>query len=431
MFGCDAAVDSVIRKHYLRIRSQLLQQRYGVSCEQSSIHSRSISARSSSRISESPEISQFPSENNFASDQGVLVPTKEAEASRAIVGGTSIAENYAFVGVHHIFDQHTAGVTMLKFANNDRSRLCCASFDGTVSICNVTANPPHVEVVLKGHKKGVTGCDWSVSNDLMVSCSLDATLCLWDVASQKCLRVVKDQMDAEMLSCLFQPANNNMVIAGNSRGMVEVLNVSTGIYPRGGSSKLGGKVLALACDASGQLLWAGNNKGTIVSFLFDLETGKLSKLCRLTVVENCPITCISWRAWISREARDPTLLVNCAANVLYLFRVMDKEGGLQLKRKFAVHHKNCLVRSIFCPIMSFRQGACVVTGSEDSCVYFLNIEREEKPCVNKLQGHACPVLGVSFNYDESLLATSDQQGLVIVWKREKPTTNSAQQNTYV
>ena len=56
-------------------------------------------------------------------------------------------------------------------------------------------------------------------------------------------------------------------------------------------------------------------------------------------------------------------------------------------------------------------------------MYFLDIERDEKPCVNKLQGHACPVLGVSFNYDESLLATSDQQGLVIVWKREKPTTN--------
>lgn len=48
--------------------------------------------------------------------------------------------------------------------------------------------------------------------------------------------------------------------AGNSRGMVQVLNVSTGIYPRGGSSKLEGMVLALACDASGQLLWAGNNK---------------------------------------------------------------------------------------------------------------------------------------------------------------------------
>jgi hypothetical protein len=39
------------------------------------------------------------------SDQGALIPTKQAEASRAIVGGTTIAENYAFVGVHHIFDQ--------------------------------------------------------------------------------------------------------------------------------------------------------------------------------------------------------------------------------------------------------------------------------------------------------------------------------------
>jgi hypothetical protein len=46
---------------------------------------------------------------------------------------------------------------MLKFANNDRSRLCCASLDGTVSICNVTADPPYVETVLKGHKRGVTG----------------------------------------------------------------------------------------------------------------------------------------------------------------------------------------------------------------------------------------------------------------------------------
>ena len=36
---------------------------------------------------------------------GQLVPTHKAEASRAIVGGTSIVENYAFSGVHHIFDQ--------------------------------------------------------------------------------------------------------------------------------------------------------------------------------------------------------------------------------------------------------------------------------------------------------------------------------------
>lgn len=34
-----------------------------------------------------------------------VVPTRQAEASRAIVGDNTISENYAFVGVHYIFDQ--------------------------------------------------------------------------------------------------------------------------------------------------------------------------------------------------------------------------------------------------------------------------------------------------------------------------------------
>lgn len=45
----------------------------------------------------------------------------------------------------------------------------------------------------------------------------------------------------------------------------------------------------------------------------------------------------------------------------------------------------------------------------------------EKPinraCVNTLQGHSTSVFSVSFNYDESLLATSDLDGTVIIWKR--------------
>ncbi|PIO15195.1 hypothetical protein AB205_0102030 [Aquarana catesbeiana] len=69
--------------------------------------------------------------------------------------------------------------------------------------------------------------------------------------------------------------------------------------------------------------------------------------------------------------------------------------------------------------MSFRQGACVVTGSEDMCVYFFDVERATKAIVNKLQGHSAAVLGISFNCDESLLASSDAKGMVIIWRREQ------------
>lgn len=60
-----------------------------------------------------------------------------------------------------------------------------------------------------------------------------------------------------------------------------------------------------------------------------------------------------------------------------------------------------------------------VTGSEDACVYFFDVERNTKAIVNKLQGHGGPVLDVSFNCDESLLASADSTGMVIVWRREQ------------
>ena len=37
---------------------------------------------------------------------GGLVPTRSAEASRAMAGDSSLAEHYAFCGMHHIFDRH-------------------------------------------------------------------------------------------------------------------------------------------------------------------------------------------------------------------------------------------------------------------------------------------------------------------------------------
>ena len=60
-------------------------------------------------------------------------------------------------------------------------------------------------------------------------------------------------------------------------------------------------------------------------------------------------------------------------------------------------------RSIFNVFVS------AVSGSEDMAVYFFDVERAEKPCVNKLLGHSAPVLDVCWNYDESLLASCDTE----------------------
>ncbi|KAG7270541.1 hypothetical protein CRUP_025143 [Coryphaenoides rupestris] len=319
-----------------------------------------------------------------------------------------------------VYDERPPGsLVPTSFANDDKHLLACCSLDGTLSIMTLSPPPASVKVVLRGHAGPVSDFAWSLSNDVIVSTSLDGTLRIWNTEDGRSIREVRDPEASELLCCTFQPMNNNMTVVGNSKHHLHVVNISTGKKAKGGSSKLTGRVLSLSFDAPGRILWAGDDRGSIFSFLFDMATGKLTKAKRLVVSEGSSICSISARSWISREARDPSLLVNACLNKLLLYRVVDNEGTLQLKRSFPIQHGSQHVHSIFCPLMSFRQGACVVTGSEDTCVYFFDVERNTKAIVNKLQGHGGPVLDVSFNCDESLLASADSTGMVIIWRREQ------------
>ncbi|XP_034996712.1 WD repeat-containing protein 13 isoform X1 [Zootoca vivipara] len=444
--NAKAGYDPSLRKQYLRLRGQLLAQRYGPLSEQSSFRAYSNSIVRSSRTtldrmedfdddpralgarghrrSVSRGSYQLQAQMNRAvydeRPPGSVVPTSVAEASRAMAGDTTLSENYAFAGMYHIFDQHVdEAVPKVQFANDDKHLLACCSLDGTISVCQLVPTPPVVLRVLKGHSRGVSDFAWSLSNDVIVSTSLDATMRIWATEDGKCIREIPDPDASELLCCTFQPMNNNLTVVGNGKHNLHVVNISTGKKVKGGSSKLTGRVLSLSFDSPGRILWAGDDKGSIFSFLFDMATGKLTKAKRLIVNEGSSITSISARSWISREARDPSLLINACINKLLLYRVVDNEGTLQLKRSFQIQQSSHPVRSIFCPLMSFRQGACIVTGSEDMCVYFFDVERATKAIVNKLQGHSAAVLDVSFNCDESLLASSDAKGMVIVWKREQ------------
>lgn len=310
----------------------------------------------------------------------------------------------------------------VQFAHDDRHLLACCSLDGTISVCRLAPGPPAVLRVLRGHDGGVADFAWSLSNDVLVSASLDGTLRLWAPNDGRCIRRVPDPDGAALLCCAFQPLNNNLTVVGSARHMVRVVNISTGKATRGGAGRLPGRVLALCFDAPGRVLWAGDDRGSISSFLCDPGTGRLTKASRVVVQAGGSITSLSARAWASREAPDPSLLVNACPDRLLLFRVVEEEGsgapGLRLRRSFPTRHREQPLRSCFCPLMSFRQGACVVTGSEDACVHFFDVGRSARATVNTLQGHGHAVLAVAFNCDESLLASSDAAGTVIVWRRQ-------------
>ncbi|XP_065836959.1 WD repeat-containing protein 13-like isoform X2 [Oscarella lobularis] len=444
----DEKLDPSTRKEYLKIRQQIFTKKYGLAEQRSRTSSRlSLSMHTASthhswdslhasisdspgRLSPSRQHRRQPSTASLskltidstpggtAAGSQQLVPTKAATASRAMAGDTTLGENYAFAGMHYIFDQHSEAVSVIKFSSSDKNKLACCSKDGTLSIHSLSPGPPTLSCTLRGHKRAVTDFDWSVSGDFIVSTSLDKTARLWDTKSGKCLRTMEDRNEGELLCCLFQPANNNLLVVGNSQAQVITWNVSTGKMIKGGLGKVAGAVKAFVFDSAGTTLWCGDDKGSIFSFSFNVTSGRLVRLKRYVVCPGKPITCISSRSWMSREARDPSLLVNVQCDALIFFRVAGN-GTLQLKRQFSISHSTKDIRSAFCPLMSFREGACVVTGSEDMSVYFFDVVREARTCINKLQGHSAAVLCVCWNYDESLLASCDEEGTVIVWNREQ------------
>lgn len=78
----------------------------------------------------------------------------------------------------------------------------------------------------------------------------------------------------------------SVVQVGNSKHHLQVVNISTGKKVKGGSSKLTGRVLSLSFDAPGRILWAGDDRGSVFSFLFDMATGTIPAEGKGTRVAN-------------------------------------------------------------------------------------------------------------------------------------------------
>lgn len=57
-------------------------------------------------------------------------------------------------------------------------------------------------------------------------------------------------------------------------------------------------------------------QGCIHSYIFDISSGKLLKGRRFCAPEGKPVTCISFRHWVNRQARDPCLLVSTLREVV-------------------------------------------------------------------------------------------------------------------
>lgn len=246
---------------------------------------------------------------------------------------------------------------------------------------------------------------------------MDKSVRVWDIGKGHCIRVV---YGTTLQLCIrFHPVNNNFLLVGNANKEITVINFSTGRLIR--KLALESQVTAIDTDHTGQFIFAGDLRGCIHSIKVNSHTGALSRTHRnhSGVKRKAPTTTVQFRTF-SLLARGPVLLTCTKDGSLSFFSVALEVGGyLTLRCSLMLAPRAWNIQASFCPLLSLEKGEFIVSGSEDSNVYFYDLTRPKHPCVNKLQGHGSPVIGVAWNHGENLLASSDSDGLVIVWKRAK------------
>ncbi|XP_030510410.2 uncharacterized protein LOC115725120 [Cannabis sativa] len=323
---------------------------------------------------------------------------------------------YSFVGMHCVFDQSQASVTVLKFGHMNSDLLAYGSSDGTLTVCTIS-DPPSVMKQLKGHSKDVTDFDFSSNNQYIASSSLDKTVRVWEISQGLCIRVIYGV--SSQLCIRFHPVNNNFLSVGNANKEIMVFNFSTGRIISKAVFDSG--VTSMDHDHTGQLIFCGDSLGSIYSVSMNSHTGALSRSHRYrdSSRKKSAVTTVQYRSF-SLMARTPVLLTCTQDGNLSFFSIaLEVRGYLTLRCSLKLTPRVHSIRASFCPLLSPEKGEYIVAGSEDSNVYFYDLTRPKHTCVNKLQGHRFPVMDVAWNHGANLLASSDFYGTVIVWKRSK------------
>ncbi|KAJ6825790.1 WD repeat-containing protein 13 isoform X1 [Iris pallida] len=335
-----------------------------------------------------------------------------SDADRQVRG---VEPAYSFVGMHCIFDSCKTSVTILKFGHMSSDLLAYGAADGSLTVC-LLSDPPSVFQQLRGHSKAITDFDFSSNNQYIASSSMDKTVLVWEITKGNCIRVIYGT--SSQLCIRFHPVNNNLLLVGNANREISVINFSTGRVVN--KVKFESEITAMDNDHTGQLIFAGDAQGCIYTVSMNSHTGSISRSHRNRSSRNkSQITTVQYRTF-SLVARGPVLLV-CAqdGNMCFFSVALEMQGYLTLLCSLKLAARVHSIHASFCPLLSLEKGEFIVSGSEDANVYFYDLTKPKHACVNKLQGHGSPVIGVAWNHGENFLASSDSDGTVIVWKRAK------------
>merc|ERR1719181_2388800 len=263
---------------------------------------------------------------------------------------------------------------------------------------------------LVGHTRAITSIFFNLLEDNLVTTSIDKSVRFWSVDTGEMLKVFTDSSPVPVAA--FLPFNPSVFVAANSNAVLRLVNVQNGTVLQ--KLKVETEVRALKFDDTGLFLLAGTKNGSIqVLEASDASSLKFKFKVQLT---RGGVTCITFVPAAHQNA--PCLLVNTSdSNVTIIDTTYGPPSGVLTN--LTVRHRVKVAHSLLplkCCYSASGQGY-LISGSEDKEVYIYSLAKASNYKMQYLKHHQVPVVAVAVNLQDTLLASADSLGRIVLWRR--------------
>ena len=263
---------------------------------------------------------------------------------------------------------------------------------------------------LTGHTRAITSLFFSLLEDMVVTTSIDKSVRFWNADTGEMLKVFTDSSPVPV-AC-FLPFNPSVFVAANSNAVLRLVNATNGMVLQ--KLKVEAEVRALKFDDTGLFLLAGTKNGS-VHVLEACDNATLRFKFKLQLARGS-VTCITFVS--ARNGQPPCLLVNSSdSSVTIVDCVYGPPGSVLINLN--VRHRVKVAHSLLplkCCFSSSDQGY-LISGSEDKGVYVFSLAKGSNYKMQVLNHHQVPVVAVTTNQQDTLLASADSLGRIVLWRR--------------
>eukprot|EP00928_Gymnodinium_smaydae_P088572 TRINITY_DN72642_c0_g1_i1.p1 TRINITY_DN72642_c0_g1~~TRINITY_DN72642_c0_g1_i1.p1 ORF type:complete len:1245 (-),score=276.03 TRINITY_DN72642_c0_g1_i1:210-3944(-) len=308
---------------------------------------------------------------------------------------------------------HDGGVIIYKCTRTAMEIEALAGYDFPGK---APANPPtgHVDITVlckpSGHAGAISSICFNPREDRLFTTSLDKTLRFWDVETGKMVQEFSDC--SPVRAALFLPTNPDMLVAANGKAVLRLVNQQTGDVVQ--KLKVRSEVRSLAFDGRGLSLLAGA-KGGSVYVLEVADGGNALKFKYSVELDQGCVSCITFVR--AMHGLPPTLLVSSSNNsamvVDCIYGSDNLIYNLQVRSRMPVPNSVLPLRCCY----SRGDRGFLVSGSEDNYVYVYSLAADAEDTARHLRKHRQPVVAVAVNVHDSVLASADKGGTLVLWRR--------------